>query len=132
MSRNFLFADFIAHLKNCINARLKFVNFEHSKLIERVCNILLNDGYISECNIISDEMNRKMINIKLAYSSSKSVIQEINVISKPSRRVYKKNKDIKPFKNGFGLLIVSTSTGIISYREAVKKKIGGEILCSVF
>jgi len=132
MSRNFLFADFIAHLKNCLNARLKFASFQHSKLIEKVCEILLSEGFISGFDVSFNENGMKYINVKLSYFNSSSTIKEISVISKPSRRVYKRIKDIKPYKNGFGLLILSTSYGIISYRDAFKKKIGGEILCSVF
>jgi small subunit ribosomal protein S8 len=132
MSRNFLFADFIAHVKNCLNARLKFASFPHSKLIEKVCEILLADGFILSFDNTVNERGLKFINVKLSYFNSTSVIKEINLISKPSRRVYKKINEIKPFKNGFGLLILSTSNGIMSYRDALKQKVGGEVLCSVF
>lgn len=133
MSRNFLFADFIAHINNSINAKLKFASFEHSKLIARVCKVLLENGYISNFEELTSENGfKKTINIELSYSNSRSVIQELKIISKPSRRVYKKISAIKPFRNGFGLLIMSTSSGILSYRDAIKQKVGGEILCSVF
>jgi small subunit ribosomal protein S8 len=132
MSRNFLFADFIAHVKNCLNAKLKFATFQHSKFIERVCQILVDDGYISSFEVMYNEKGMKLINVKLSYFNASPVIKEISLISKPSRRVYMGIKEIKPFRNGFGLLIISTSKGIMSYRDAFKKKIGGEILCSVF
>ncbi len=132
MSRNFLLADFIAHVKNSILAKLKFAFFTHSKLIENVCIILKEDGYISDYLVSYDELGRKIIKVVLSYHKGNSTIQNLFVVSKPSRRLYVKSKNLKPYKNGMGLTILSTSRGVMSYRQALNDSIGGEIFCCVF
>ena len=118
-------------MKNCVLAKLQFVSFRHTRMIESVCKILLEDGYISKYEVFHDEF-RKNIQIKLIYHKGLPTIQILDLCSKPSKRIYRKSKDIKPFKNGVGLTIISTSSGIMSYRDAVKQGIGGEVLCVVF
>jgi small subunit ribosomal protein S8 len=132
MSRNFLLADFIAHIKNSISARLKFASFFYSNLIENVCNILKEDGYIDDYSIIYDELGKKNIKVVLSYHKGISVIQNFFILSKPSRRLYVKFKNLNSYKNGMGLIILSTSKGVISYKKASEEKIGGEILCCIF
>jgi small subunit ribosomal protein S8 len=74
-----------------------------------------------------------MIDVVLSYKSDKSPkITNVQRISKPSRRIYIKSEDIKPFKNGFGVTIISTPAGVLSNKEAVKQKIGGEILFKIW
>lgn len=131
MSQVFLLGDFIAHVKNCVLAKLQFVSFRHSKMIESVCKILMNDGYISYYEVSHDDF-RKNIRLKLIHHKGLPTIQILDLCSKPSKRIYKKSREIRPFKNGIGLTILSTSSGIMSYRDAIKQGIGGEVLCVVF
>lgn len=132
MSCNFLFANFIAHVKNCIIAKLKFADFRHSNFIYRICDVLKADGYITEYKEFFDKEGKKFIRVVLSYNHGVSVIQDIHLVSKPSRRVYTQYKNIKPFRNGLGLIIISTSLGVLSYREAIKRNVGGEVLCRIF
>ena len=127
-----MLADFIAHIKNSISARLKFAFFFHSTLIENVCVILKEDGYISDHSIVYDDLGRKNIKVVLSYYKGASVIQNFFVVSKPSRRSYVKLKNLKPYKNGMGLTILSTSKGVISYKQASEERVGGEMLCCIF
>ena len=60
------------------------------------------------------------------------MIQEIKRVSKPGRRVYSKAKDLKPVLGGMGITIISTSTGVLSDREARQKNAGGEVICEVY
>ena len=131
MSCSFLLADFVAHVKNCVLAKLQYASFRYSKLIESVCVILKEDGYISDYDVFGNGI-KKLVRVKLTYYKGLSTIQKLDIISKPSRRLYIKCRDLKPYKNGMGLMILSTSNGVMSYRSAVKEKIGGEILCVVF
>lgn len=132
MSQGFLFGDFVAHVKNCVRVRFQFVTFRHSKLIEAVCKILKEEGYISQYEVYLNEELKKIIHLKLIHYNGLPTIQLFSLCSKPGRRVYKMKKDIKPFKNGVGLTIFSTSQGVISYRDAIKRGIGGEMLCVIF
>jgi small subunit ribosomal protein S8 len=112
-------------------AKLQYASFKYSRLIESVCVILKEDGYILDYDVFGDGIS-KLVRVKLTYYKGVSAIQKFNVISKPSRRLYVKSKDLKPYKNGMGLMILSTSSGVMSYRDAVKEKVGGEMLCVVF
>ena len=132
MSRNFLFADFIAHLKNCINAKLRFANFMHSKFVYSIAQILLAEGFIEALDERKDENGKKIISIVLSYKNAIPTIQELGIISKPSRRVYCKSRDIKRYRGGFGVRLFSTPLGIKTDKEARALRVGGEVLCYVF
>jgi small subunit ribosomal protein S8 len=131
MSVNYQLANFVCHVKNCIAVGLRDAQFMHTKLIESLVFILKDSGYIADYDIVS-ESGKKVIRVKLSYYKGIPSIRELDLISKPGKRVYIKKKDIKPYKNGIGLLIISTSHGLLSYYDAIKKNVGGEVLCSVF
>ena len=105
----------------------------HSKLVESVVKIIQEKGYIDSYNIVEEEGNKKFIKVVLKYDDNgNQVINEIKKISKPGRRVYKPNSEIKKFKNGYGTFIVSTSKGVVSNEIAYKNGVGGEIICSIW
>ena len=111
---------------------MRFASFFYSSLIENVCLILKEDGYISDYSVVYDDLGRKNIRVVLSYHKGVSVIQNFFVVSKPSRRSYMKFKNLKPYKNGMGLTILSTSIGVISYKKASEERVGGEVLCCIF
>ena len=89
-------------------------------------------GFIKEYSV-KDENGKQSILVQLAYDErGKSVINEIKRISKPGRRVYKGRSELKRFKNGYGIIVVSTSRGVIANEEAYKANVGGEALCSIW
>ena len=129
---NDLIADSITRVRNAYMRRLDVTTLLHSKTIESVMKILHEKGYIENYNVKEDGV-KKSINVVLKYDENeRPAIKEITRVSKPGRRVYKAASEIKSFKNGYGTLVVSTPSGVLSNDEAFKSNVGGEVLCSVW
>ncbi len=96
-----------------------------------VAEVLKREGYIWDFEEIDAEPV-KQLRIELKYGpNGERVIQEIQRVSKPGRRVYSKSRDLRPVLNGLGISIISTSQGLVSDREARQQNIGGEVLCEI-
>jgi small subunit ribosomal protein S8 len=120
--------NFIIKIKNANLAGKDSVSTYTSKIKEAIAETLARIGYIE-----SFSKNNNTLDIVLKYKAEKiSKISGVQRVSKPSRRVYQKTEDIKPFKNGHGSSIISTSVGILSDKEATKQKVGGEVLFKIW
>lgn len=102
-----------------------------SKLREGVLTILKNEGYILNYSKVK-EGAKSRFDIQLKYHYSAPVVHEIEVVSKPGKKVYCPSDKIPLIKNGLGMVVLSTSQGVISDHEARIKKIGGEVLLKIF
>lgn len=132
MASHDIIGDMFAKIKNAITARHEYVDVIPSKEKVEIIKILKNEGYIKNFRRIV-ENDKQFTRIFLKYDETgKSVIDGIMRISKPGRRIYKGYKDMPRLYNGAGTVIVSTSAGITTGRKAIEKKIGGEILCTVW
>jgi len=121
-------ADMLTRIRNAQAVNKEDVSMPHSSVKESVAKILKANGYIGDINVVKDGF-RKEMTISLNDSS---VISEISRISKPGRRVYAKVKDIPRVKHGRGIVIMSTSKGVMAGTEAKELKLGGEVLCQVY
>ena len=129
---NDLISDGLTRIRNAAMRRLETTKLLHSNVVEATLKILADKGYIDSYNVV-EENNKKFINVVLKYDENgKSVINEVKRISKPGRRVYQGQDDIKRFKNGYGTIIVSTSKGVMSGADANKNGVGGEVLCTIW
>ena len=110
------------------------ISFDYKNLeqLNRILDVLKEEGYISDYKPSSKENNNKFLLVDLKYNNGIPVIKEISRVSKPGRRVYSKAESIPKIQNGLGIAIVSTSKGIMTDNDARIKKIGGEIICKVF
>jgi small subunit ribosomal protein S8 len=127
-----MIADSLTRIRNAMMRRQDVTKLLYSKIVEAVLKTMAEKGYIEGFKIV-EEGNKKSINVVLKYDDNgKSVINEIKRISKPGRRVYKGYEELKRFKNGYGMMVVSTSNGVIDNEEAYKQKVGGEVLCSIW
>ena len=125
-------ADMLTRIRNSLRASQELVNIPSSKLKINVAKVLKTEGYIRNFRLISDGQ-RKFIRIFLKYDKDGvPVIEGIKRISKPSRRTYAGSDKIPDVLNGYGIGIISTSKGLMTDREARKRNIGGEIICSVW
>ncbi|WP_185861075.1 30S ribosomal protein S8 [Blattabacterium cuenoti] len=125
-----IIADFLTRIRNASLAKHKLLKVPSSKMKKEILRVLLENGYILGYKF---EYDRKIIKIALKYYKEKtSVIQKIIRISKPGLRKYCKYKNIPRVLNGLGIAIISTSSGVITDKQARKKKIGGEILCFIY
>lgn len=122
-------ADLITRIRNGYMVRQKRVNVPYSTTKEKLVKILVKKGYLKGMSFEGRELQEKQLVIKLKYHHQKPVISHIERISKPSLRVYLQAKELKPFRGGFGVRIISTSKGLMTDREAKKKNLGGEVIC---
>lgn len=124
-------SNLIIKIKNAGNAGNQFVEYPHSKLCESVSHVLKNSGYVKAVEI-KGKKNFKTLVIEVSYNGKAPRISGVERVSKLSRRVYRKAKDIKPFKNGFGNVIYSTPKGVLIDMEAKKLNVGGEMLFRIW
>jgi small subunit ribosomal protein S8 len=124
-------ADMLTRIRNALGARHKTVTVPASKVCDGVCQVLKQEGYIEDCKRIEDT-RQGMLRIYLKYGPlGEQVITEILRVSKPGRRVYSEVDKLPRVLNGLGIVIVSTSQGILSDRQCRQKRVGGEVLCTV-
>ena len=126
-------ADMLTRIRNANKARFKSVNVYMSQMNVNIAKVLKKAGYINSHDNVKDEKGQQMLKITLKYPDTKrAVITDIKRISKPGRRVYVASDSIPKVLNGFGISILSTSSGVITDEEARELNVGGEILCNVW
>lgn len=124
-------ADMLTCIRNAVQANKSTVKFPHSKIKEGICEVLLDEGYITRIDVLDTEP-AKTIKVGLKYGQDgERVINEIRRVSKPGCRVYSGGRKLRPVINGFGISILSTAKGILSDRKCRTGNIGGEVLCTV-
>ncbi len=131
MSFNHSVSDFVARIKNGYMAKKSVISSPVSQLREDILKILKEEGYILNYSRVKDG-NFERFDIHLKYHLSNPVVNEINVVSKPGKRVYCHANQIPLVKNGLGMVVISTSSGVMMDYEARTKKLGGEILFKIF
>lgn len=124
-------SDLVARIKNGYMAKKAVIASPVSSLRENILRILKEEGYILNYSRIK-EGNIERFDIHLKYHYSNPVVNEIEVISKPGRRIYRPADKIPLVKNGLGMVVISTSQGVIADHEARIKKLGGEVLFKIF
>jgi len=125
-------ADMLTRIRNAAKARFNSVDIPGSKLKVELAKILKEEGYIRNYKFLKDG-KQGILRVYLKYGSGQSnIIYSLKRISKPSRRVYVRSKDVKPVYNGLGVAILSTSKGVMTDKTARRENVGGEILCQVW
>jgi small subunit ribosomal protein S8 len=120
-------SDMLVRIKNAQNMKHEDVLVFDSGLNRRVCDVLVEEGYIHSY-ARAKEVEKPSLELKLKYYLGKPVISNMKRVSKSSRRVYQKAAKIPRIVDGFGILVISTSKGIMSHLNAKKNNIGGEVL----
>ena len=125
-------ADMLTRIRNAAKAKFNSADVPASKLKTELARVLKDEGYIKNYKFIQDG-KQGILRIYLKYGpGQKATIYGIERVSKPSRRVYTKSKDIKPVYNGMGISILSTSRGIMTDKKARQENVGGEVLCNIW
>lgn len=131
MNLNDPIGDLITRIRNAqLRGRSKLTS-PASTLRVRVLNVLKEEGYIRDFREI-ENAGHKELEVELKYFEGAPVIQEIQRVSKPGRRVYSAIKDLRLIRNGLGISILSTPKGVMSDSAARNANVGGEILCEVY
>ena len=125
-------ADMLTKIRNAAQARHEKVDIPTSKLKLEIVKILKIEGFIKNFKKVQED-GHSVIRILLKYyDQNESVIHGLEKISTPGRRVYSGYKDMPRVMNGYGIVIVSTSSGVITVRKAKEKMVGGELVCKVW
>ena len=125
-------ADMLTRIRNAGLARLDKVEMPASKLKTKIAEILRDEGYIAGYRVTEDGKQGRL-EIELKYDGKRRmVINELARMSRPGRRVYAKCDEIPRIRNGLGVCIVSTSQGVMTDKEARRRRVGGELLCRIW
>jgi len=125
-------ADMLTRIRNAVKAKFNSVDIPGSKLKVEMAKILKDEGYIRNYKFLKDG-KQGILRIYLKYGQQQAnIVYGLERVSKPSRRIYVRSKDIKPILNGMGISILSTSKGIMTDKKARKANVGGEILCNIW
>ncbi len=122
--------DMLARIKNAQVRNHRKVSLPSSKFKTKIADVLKSEGYIIDYKVNDDK--KPSIEINLKYNSGNPVINTIERVSKPGRRIFSSASSLPKINNGLGIAIVSTPQGVMTDVDARKKKLGGEIICKVF
>lgn len=125
-------ADLLTRVRNANNARHETVEVPASKIKMAICRILLDEGYVKNVEYVEDGIQGKIV-ITLKYGVGKTrILQGLKRISKPGLRIYSGCADMPKVMKGMGTVIVSTSKGVMTDKEARKLNVGGEVLAFIW
>ena len=124
--------DMIARIKNAQVRSHKKLELPSSNFKVKIADVLKNEGFIIDYKVNKKEFNKTDLMINLKYNSGSPVINTIERISKPGRRIFSSAQSLPKINNGLGIAIISTPKGVMTDIDARKQKLGGEIICKVF
>ncbi len=146
-------ADMLTRIRNAVRIEWPVVDMPASGLKRGVAEVLKSEGYIYDCQVgtmvagehghsefkplepgaPAEAPKKTVLRVFLKYGQQgEKVIRRLERISKPGCRVYRSYKDLRPVLDGLGIAVISTSQGVMSDRQAKAKKLGGELLCTVW
>ncbi|MBI0097956.1 MULTISPECIES: 30S ribosomal protein S8 [Snodgrassella] len=129
MSMHDPISDMLTRIRNAQRANKVSVSMPSSKLKVAIAKVLKEEGYVEDFAVSTE--TKATLEIQLKYYAGQPVIERIQRVSRPGLRVYKGSNDIPSVMNGLGVVIVSTSKGVMTDRKARANGIGGELLCVV-
>lgn len=124
-------ADMLSRIRNAIAVRKHEVSMPHSNQKEAVAKILKDNGFLTAVDS-KDALVGKTLTIRINDEFENAKISEITRLSKPGRRHYTKSKEIPTVLRGRGIVVISTSKGVMTGDQAKKQGIGGELICKVY
>ena len=125
-------ADLLTRIRNGVKSKKREVNIPCSRLGVEIVKILKEEGYIRNYKVIDDK-KQGLLNVTLKYTEeNKSVISGLKRVSKSGCRIYCTKDSVPKVLDGLGLVIVSTSRGLMTGRACEEQGTGGEVLCSIW
>ncbi len=134
MAINDPIADMLTRIRNANMAKHDVVDIPSSNIKKAIGNILLDEGYIRNLEVVADERGIETIRITLKYGANRNdkVISGIKRISKPGLRVFASSQELPKVLGGLGVAIISTNQGVLTDKKARELKVGGEVLAFVW
>lgn len=130
--KNDSISDFLARIKNAYLARHKTLEVSYAKTLDKLGKILEKEGFISQISISKQSDGKKLLTVALAYPKRKPAVTNLERVSKPGLRVYVRKGKTPFVYGGEGIVVISTSKGLMTGKEAVKKNLGGEVICKIW
>ncbi|WLP85443.1 30S ribosomal protein S8 [Mycoplasma seminis] len=124
-------ADLVVRIKNANTRKHKTVTIPYSKQKEAIVKLILDEGYIASYSVEGEGVDKNIL-VTLKYKKNKSAIVDFKRVSKPGLRVYVKAEEIPSVISGFGTVIISTSKGLMTGKEARKENVGGEVIAYIW
>ncbi len=125
-------ADLLTRIRNGVRTKKREINVPSSRLKVEIVKILKEEGYIKNFKVIDDK-KQGVLNVTLKYGEdAKPIISGLRRVSKPGCRIYCTGDSVPKVLDGLGLIIVSTSKGVMAGRKCEEQGVGGEVLCSVW
>ena len=124
-------SDFLIRIKNASQANKQSVSAPFSNMKYAIAQLLNQKGFVGPVQK-KGRKNGKYIEVGLLYEGANSKVSDINIVSKPSRRLYTQAKEIKNYRQGFGITVLSTPKGIMAGEDAKKENLGGEVLFKIW
>ena len=124
-------ADMLTRIRNAAAVQKESVSMPHSKLKEAVARLLSANNFVGNVDVTAGTIGKQLV-IAVANTKGQLAITEIARLSKPGRRLYANADAIPSVKGGRGIVIISTSSGVMTGADAKKQRLGGELLCQVF
>jgi len=123
-------ADMLTRIRNGARALRPVVEVPHSQIKESIAGVLRREGYLTDCSVEGQRV--KKLKLRLKYEGKRSVIEGLRRVSKPGLRHYIGATEIPRVRAGLGVVIMSTSEGVMTGAQARQKNLGGEVLCFVW
>jgi small subunit ribosomal protein S8 len=124
-------ADMLTTIRNGLQNRVPRVVVPFAKVKLAIAKKLVSEGFIKDVKEIAEPQHALELTLRYA-EDNQPMIQSLKRISKPGRRVYTAYADLRPVRRGLGVQIISTSSGVLTDKEAKEKKQGGEVLCEIY
>lgn len=124
-------ANMITSIKTASAARLSVVRVPYSRLKHQIAEVLRKENLVGNV-VATEEGPQRLLEITLLYQGDRPAINDIQRVSKPSRRWYVRQNEIPHVLSGIGIAVISTSKGLMTDKEARRQKIGGEVICKVW
>ena len=133
MAANDTIADMLTRIRNANMARHQTTQIPATKMTRSIAKVLQDEGFVAEFQEVEAGVKRNLvITLKYKGKTRQPLITALKRISKPGLRVYSNRKELPRVLGGIGIAIISTSSGIMTDREARRQGLGGEVLCYVW
>ncbi|MBD0267906.1 30S ribosomal protein S8 [Pseudanabaena sp. FACHB-2040] len=133
MAANDTIADMLTRIRNATLARHQTVEIPSTRMTRSIAQVLKDEGFIADVAETGEDIKRMLvISLKYKGRNRQPIIRNLTRVSKPGLRVYSNRKDLPRVLGGIGIAIISTSSGIMTDRDARRQGIGGEVLCYVW
>ncbi|MBU2613104.1 30S ribosomal protein S8 [Patescibacteria group bacterium] len=124
-------SDFLTRIRNAQHAHMESVDIPSSRMKFAIAKIFEREGYVGAISEHADGP-RKTLSVILKYDGKQPTIRGISRVSTPGRRVYRRANELPRVLSDIGIAVVSTSAGIMTNKDARKRKLGGEVLCEIY